>query len=211
MLRHLLLHETTTVQLTKAEQQHIFSCEKDQNPTLKSPTVRIFVCAAVWHREVSQVKQEAPAKPWDEGGYDTHDEFLTKHDQWKRQRDLKTGDWRASKWVDVWIEWSVCEGGGGGDHSQSPPVCRDKHRESPTARTGAYGRAWLTVLTFRKSTVNKVSQRINSMGSRVANAHTYIHTYTSIGHIDASHQCMSTCLQACIHTLYERAQTQSRL
>lgn len=114
MLRHLLLHETTTVQLTKAEQQHIFSCEKDQNPTLKSPTVRIFVCAAVWHREVSQVKQEAPAKPWDEGEYDTHDEFLTKHDQWKRQRDLKTGDWRASKWVDVWIEWSVCEGGGGG-------------------------------------------------------------------------------------------------
>lgn len=67
----------------------------------------------------------------------------------------------------------VCSGGW--NHSQSPPVCRDKHREGPTARTGAYGRAWLTVLTFRKSEVNKVSQRINSSGSRVANTHTHTH------------------------------------
>lgn len=93
--------------------------------------------------------------------------------------------------MDGWIEWW-----GGGDHSQSPPVCRDKHREGPTARTGAYGRAWLTVLTFRKSTVNKVSQRINSRGSRGA------HTHLSTVHINASHHCMNTCLQACIHTLY---------
>lgn len=65
---------------------------------------------------------------------------------------------------------------------------KDKHKDGPKAQSGAHVTARLTVLTFRKSTVNKVSQKINNTKSNAANTH------TALMQDHRNKQCLDACV-----------------